>query len=247
MPRYVSLELSEDLFNTRPLAGDASTIHCPTGYTFAVRTNLYGVTASGQCELHNPAQHCLETSVSIVVCGQSCIFVFRGDLPIASCNSRPATYQYVEYQCIPKEAALVSPNTTCAMNSSKTPVLIDKVGRFQSYGYPTLMKMNCTYRLIAKPNHIMHIYARRIVLHDYSVTCGTNKMTLLEDGDTEGTTFCKIPGARWIYSSHSNEIELRYTVTDIDNTRLSFGAELYIESEAHPATTTSRVPTSQSK
>jgi hypothetical protein len=93
--------------------------------------------------------------------------------------------------------------------------------------------MNCTYRLKTKPGYIMHIYSLDISLNSYSLDCKSNKITLIEDGEDQGSDFCEQRSYGLIYSSCSNELDLRYIVND-DTQFFSYGAQLYIESQARP-------------
>ena len=93
--------------------------------------------------------------------------------------------------------------------------------------------MNCTYRLKTKPGDIMNIYSLDISLNSYSPECQSNKITFFEDGENQGSDFCEQRSYGLIYSSCSNELDLRYIVND-DTQLLSQGADLYIESIARP-------------
>lgn len=191
------------------------------------------MTSSEQCEPHNPAKHCVVTTDPPFLCGQTCEYMYTGHEVIPSCNNKIASYQYVEYQCIPTKTALVSTDKPCANDGTKTTISINRNGRFQSYNYPSLQKMNCTYRLKTKPGYIMHIYALDISLNNYADDCQSNKIIFIEDADSQGLDFCEQRIHSLIYSSCSNELDLRYIVTNeiqVD----SKGVELYIESQAHP-------------
>ncbi|CAF3375100.1 unnamed protein product, partial [Rotaria sp. Silwood2] len=61
------------------------------------------------------------------------------------CSNKIGVYQYVEYQCIPTNTELVSPNVSCPLDCLKIPIQINDRGRFQTYNYPNRSKMNCSY------------------------------------------------------------------------------------------------------
>ncbi len=212
---------------------ESYTIECPNDYVIAVTTNIFGVTSSDQCEPHDASKHCAVTTEPIFLCRQTCVYLYTGNQMIPSCNNQIAAYQYVEYQCIPTQTSLVSTNTPCLNDGSKTIIQIDRNGRFQSYNYPNLKQMNCTYRLKTKPGYIMNIYALDISLNNYISDCQLNKMTFIEDGDNQGLDFCEQRTHGLIYSSCSNELDLHYSIYD-DLQPFSYGVELYIESQARP-------------
>jgi hypothetical protein len=193
---------------------------------------MYGVTASDQCELYDAAKHCVVTTDPTVSCLQSCTYIYLGQ-QIPSCNNKIADYQYIEYQCIPTNTELIS-NSSCPTDGSVIPVHIDQRGRFQSYGYPNLQTMNCTYRLTTKPGYIMRFYSLDISLNSLLPTCGTNKLTFFDKDQNLRTEFCEQRTFSLIHSSCSDEIDLLYTVTN-GAQMLSKGAELYIESQTRPS------------
>ncbi|CAF1345117.1 unnamed protein product [Adineta steineri] len=236
IPIYVVLGIASPIRSFQICKGESHTLQCPNNYVVAIRTNKYGVTPSDQCEDHDAYKHCAVTIDPTFMCRQNCTYLYTGNYVIPLCGNKIAAYQYVEYQCIPLNTELVSPNTTCPADGLKALIQIDRRGRFQSYKYGTsiLTKMNCTYRLKTKPGDIMHIYALDISLNDYSKDCKENKIAFVEDGETEGADFCEERSYRLIYSTCSNEIDLRYIVTN-DGMRFSDGAELYIESQARPS------------
>ncbi|CAF4125312.1 unnamed protein product, partial [Adineta steineri] len=236
VPVYVVLGIASPLRSFQICKGESHTLQCPANYVVAVRTNIYGVTPTDQCEDHDANKHCVIVTDPTFYCLQSCTYMYTGNRVIPSCSNKIAAYRYVEYQCVPLNTELVSPNTTCPADGSKVPIQIDSRGRFQSYRYdsPILRKMNCTYRLKTKPGNIMHIYALGISLTDYSSDCTKNKISFIEDGETAGADFCVERSYRLIYSTCSNEIDMRYIVTD-DIMYSSNGAELYIESQARPS------------
>ncbi|UJR11032.1 hypothetical protein I4U23_015216 [Adineta vaga] len=195
-----------------------------------VRKNIYGVTHSNQCEDYNITQHCLLTTEPTFSCRQRCTYLYTGNRAIPSCENRIATYLYVKYHCMPINTELVLPNISCPIDNSKMLLEINRQGRFQSYDYPNLKNMNCTYRLRTKPGHIMHIYAIDISLNDFFSNCTQNKLSLIEDGEIDGSDFCEERSQKLIYSTRSNEIDLHYIVTD-DRLFTSHGVHLYIESQ----------------
>ncbi|CAF1294680.1 unnamed protein product [Adineta steineri] len=236
IPIYVVLGIASPIQSFQICKDQSHTLQCPNDYVVAVRTNIYGVTPSDQCEDHDASKHCVLATDPAFYCRQSCTYMYTGNRVIPSCSNKIAAYQYVEYQCIPLKTELVSPNTTCPTDGSKVPIQIDRRGRFQSYKYGTsiLTKMNCTYRLKTKPGDIMHIYALDISLNDYLKDCKENKIAFIEDGETQGSDFCEERSYKLLYSTCSNEIDMRYIVTD-DSMYFSDGAELYIESQARPS------------
>jgi hypothetical protein len=167
-------------------------------------------------------------------CRQRCMLMYTGNQVIPSCNNKVTAYQYVEYQCIPTNTELVSSNISCPIDGAKSVIQIDRNGLFQSYNYPILQKMNSTYRLKTNPGYIMHFYALDISLNDYSLDCRLNKITLIEDGELQGSDFCEKRTNTLIYSSCSNELDLRYVVDD-DTKFSSKGVQLYIESQVRPS------------
>lgn len=160
--------------------------------------------------------------------------MYTGNQQISSCNNTKASYQYVEYQCIPTKSPLVTKNSSCPNDGSKTIVQIDRNGRFQSYNYPSLTQMDCIYRLKTKPGYIMNIYSLDISLNNYVIDCRSNKLTFIEDNDVQGLDFCEQRASTLIYSSCTNELDLRYQIND-PSQPFSYGVELYIESQAHPS------------
>ncbi|CAF2855419.1 unnamed protein product [Rotaria sp. Silwood2] len=105
-------------------------------------------------------------------------------------------------------------NSPCRNDGSKTTIHIDCTGRFQSYNYPTLTPMNCTYRLKTKLGYIMHLYALDISLNHYVADGKSNKITFIEDNENQGLDFCEQRTHNFIYSSCLNELDLRYQITD---------------------------------
>ncbi|CAF3390063.1 unnamed protein product [Rotaria sp. Silwood1] len=232
-PIYVILGIASPTRSFQICAGELYTIECPNDYVIAITTNIYGVTSSDQCEAHDASKHCVITTNPPFLCRQTCVYMYTGNEVIPSCNNKIASYQYVEYQCIPTKTTLVSTNSSCRNDGSKTIIPIDRNGRFQSYNYPTLVPMNCTYRLKTKSNYIMHIYALDISLNNYIDDCKSNKITFIEDTENQGLYFCEQRTHSLIYSSCSNELDLRYQITDASH-MYSYGIELYIETQAHP-------------
>jgi hypothetical protein len=227
--------------NYKFFSGESRILECPNNYAIAVRTNIFGVTETDQCEPHDAAKHCVVTTDPVFACRQRCTYLYSGNRVIPSCNNKIAAYQYVEYQCIPTNTEIASPNIPCPTNGSKIPVQIDRRGRFRNYDYPNFKKMNCTYRLKTKPGDIMNIYSLDISLNSYSPECQSNKITFIEDGEDEGSDFCEQRSYGLVYSSCSNELDLRYIVND-DSQLFSYGAELYIESLARPTDWTCGAP-----
>ncbi|CAF0789376.1 unnamed protein product [Adineta ricciae] len=232
-PVYVLLGIASPIRSFQICPSEFYTIKCPNDYRIAVTTNLFGVTPSDQCEPHDANRHCVVTTGPTFLCRQTCVYMYPGNEILSSCNNKTAAYQYVEYQCVPAKTALVSSNVPCSDSESKYSIQIDRNGRFQSYNYPQLTHMTCTYRLKAKPGHIMHIYALDISLNNYNPNCRSNTVTFVEDDDTQVVSFCEERSSSLIYSSCSNELDLRYVVTD-DLQPFSYGIELYIESQARP-------------
>jgi hypothetical protein len=82
----------------------------------------------------------------------------------------------------------------------------------------------------------MHIYSIDISLNDFSKDCQANKLSLIEDGingESQASVFCELRTIGLLYSSCSNELDLRYTI-DNDILPFSEGVELYIEHQARP-------------
>ena len=219
--------------NKSLLVGQSYTIECPANYVVVVNTNIFGVTQSDQCEEHDAAKHCVITTSPTFICRQKCTYLYSGNRRVPSCNNKFAVYQYVEYQCIPTKTELISPNAACPTSSSKVPIKVNRRGRFQSYNYPNLEKMNCTYRLKTSVGYVMNVYALDISLNGYTSNCKSNTLTFIEDGDNEGSVFCEQRSYSLVYASCSNELDMRYIVTD-DKKFYSSGVELYIESRARP-------------
>ncbi|CAF4600407.1 unnamed protein product, partial [Rotaria sp. Silwood1] len=234
MPIYVLLGIASPVRSFQICRGQSFNIQCPTNYGVVITTNIFGVTPSGQCEQHDALKHCFDTTAPTFTCRRSCTFFYPGNQVVSSCGGRTAVYQYVEYQCIPTNTELVSPNTSCPSDGSKIPVSINRRGRFQTYGYPSFTRMNCNYRIKTNVGYIMNFYALDISLNDFSTECKSNKITFIEDGESEGTDFCEERSYSLIYSSCSNELDLRYTAND-ETTFFSSGAQLYIESQARPS------------
>ncbi|CAF4541058.1 unnamed protein product, partial [Rotaria socialis] len=157
-PPYVLLGIASPVLSFQLCQGQSSVIQCPSNYGIVVITNIFGVTQSGLCEDHDAAKHCVATTAPTLACRQSCTYFYSGNRIIPSCGNKIATYQYVEYQCIPTKTELISPNTSCPLDGSKVPIQINRRGRFQSFNYPNLKRMNCTYRLKTNPGNIMNIY-----------------------------------------------------------------------------------------
>ena len=215
------------------LAGQSHTIECPENYVVVVNTNIFGVTQSDQCEEHDASKHCVTTTSPTFMCRQKCRYFYSGNRRVPSCNNKLAAYQYVEYQCIPTKTELISPNASCSTAASKVPIVVNRRGRFQSYNYPSLEKMNCTYRLKTSVGYVMSVYALDISLNSYIPNCKSNTLTFVEDGNKEGSVFCEQRIHSLVYSSCSNELDMRYIVTD-DRKLASSGVELYIESRLRP-------------
>ncbi|CAF1605813.1 unnamed protein product, partial [Adineta ricciae] len=234
VPIYVILGIASPVRSFQLCKGDSHKIECPTNYVVTVRANIFGVTSSDQCEAHDAARHCVVATEPTFWCYQSCTYTYTGNRPLSSCNNKPATYQYVEYQCIPRNAPVISTNTPCPTDGSKVPIKVDRRGRFQSYNYPTFLTMNCVYRFSTKPGDIMHFYSIDINLNDWSKDCKSNKISFVEDGETDGPSFCEEDQTTLLYSTCSNEIDMRYSVTD-GSMLYSEGVELYIESQARPS------------
>ena len=196
-------------------------------------TNIFGVTDSGLCEPHDASKHCVVTTDPTITCRQRCTYLYTGNQRLPSCENKTATYQYVEYQCIPIASPLVTNNTACPANGAKIPIQINRAGRFRSNKYPTLQKENCTYRLKTNPGNIMSIYSLDVSLNDYSPDCNSNKLTFAEDDDDQVTEFCEQRTYSLLYTSCSNEVDLRYVIIN-DQPLFSYGVELYIESRPRP-------------
>ncbi|CAF1519079.1 unnamed protein product [Adineta ricciae] len=233
VPSYALLGVSSPIRNFQLCRGESHKVACPSDYVITILKSIYGVTQSDQCENYDAREHCVVATDPSLHCTESCTYLYTGNRILPSCGNKPAAYQYVEYQCIPRKAPVVTPNTPCPIDGSKIPITIDRRGRFRSYQYPNLRAMNCTYRLSTKPGDIMHIYSLDVNLNDWSNDCGANKISVVEDGDTRGTEFCKEDTFSLLYSTCSNEIDLYYIVTN-DNLILSNGVELYIESQTRP-------------
>jgi hypothetical protein len=233
-PIYVLLGIASPLRSFQLCKGESYTIECPNNYAIAITRNIFGTTPSDQCEQHDAARHCIITTDPTFACRQTCTYFYPGNRVIPSCNNKIATYQYVEYKCIPTNTELISPNISCPTNGSRIPVQFDYRGRFENYGYPVLRRMNCTYRLKTKPDYIMHLYSIDISLNGHSSSCQSNKITLIEDGESQGLDFCEQRSYGLIYSSCSNELDLHYIVND-DTQLFSYGAQLYIESQERPS------------
>ncbi|CAF1053199.1 unnamed protein product [Rotaria sp. Silwood1] len=234
VPAYVLLGIASPVRSFQICRGQSFNIVCPDNYGVIITTNIFGVTQSDQCEQHDASKHCVITTAPTFACRRSCTFFYPGNQVVSSCGGRTAVYQYIEYQCIPTNTELVSPNTSCPSDGSKIPVLINRRGRFQTYGYPSFTKMNCTYRMKTNVGYIMNFYALDISLNDFSTECKSNKITFLEDGESEGTDFCEERSYSLIYSSCSNELDVSYTAND-ETTFFSSGAQLYIESQTRPS------------
>ena len=188
---------------------------------------------NGSCQNHDESKHCFLTTDPTTYCRQTCSYFYSGNIIATNCDNKVADYQYVEYQCIPINSPIISPNVACPTDGSKVPINIDRKGRFRSYNYPILQSMNCTYRLKAKPNEIINVYSLDISMNSYLPDCTSNKLVLIEDGETEGYEVCERRSYNLIYASCSNEVDLRYIVGDAGKF-LSSGAELYIEAETRP-------------
>ena len=197
-------------------------------------TNIFGVTDSDQCETHDADKHCVVTTDPNIFCRQRCTYQYSGNRRIPSCENKIANYQYVEYQCIPTTTELVTNNTACPANGAKIPIQIDRSGRFRSNNYPKLQNSDCTYRLKTNPGYIMSVYSLDIGLNNYNSDCQANKMVFIEDGDDDVNEFCEQRTFSLLYTTCSNEVDLRYVVTQ-DQQPFSTGVELYIESFPRPA------------
>ncbi|CAF1401494.1 unnamed protein product [Rotaria magnacalcarata] len=233
-PTYVLLGIASPTLSFQLCKGQSSTIQCPVNYGVVTTTNIFGVTQSGLCEDHDAAKHCVVTTAPTFVCRQSCTYFYPGNRIIPSCGNKIATYQYVDYQCIPTKTELISPNTSCPLDGSKVPIQINRRGRFQSLNYPNLKRMNCTYRLKTDQGNIMNIYGLDVSLNGFINDCKQNKITFIEDGESEGSDFCEQRSYSLLYSSCSNELDFRYIVNN-EAAFLSSGVELYIESQARPS------------
>jgi hypothetical protein len=232
-PIYVQLGIASPTRSFQICSDESYTIGCPNNYAIAIIKNIFGVTSSDECEPYDSIQHCIITTDLILSCHQTCSFKYLGNQIIPSCNFKIAAYQYIEYQCIPININLISTNTSCSNDSSKIIISIDRNGRFQSYNYPNITQMNCTYRLKTKIGYIMNIYALDISLNNYIPYCKTNMITLIEDNEEQGTNFCEQRMYSLIYSSCSNELDLRYIIKDASH-MFSNGFDLYIESQTRP-------------
>ncbi|CAF2721674.1 unnamed protein product [Rotaria sp. Silwood2] len=253
VPPYVLLGIASPVQSFQLCRGESFMIACPKNYGVVIATNIFGVTQSNQCEQHDAVKHCFITTPETFSCRQSCMYFYPGNQLISTCGNKVAAYQYVGYQCIPTNTELVSPNIACPSDGSKIPIQINRRGRFQTYGYPNFKKMDCKYRIQTNENYIMNFYALDISLNDFSTECQANKITFVEDGESEGSDFCEQRSYSLIYSSCSNELDLRYIAND-DSKFFSSGAELYIESQIRPTdwacgkpvstTTQTTIPTS---
>lgn len=194
---------------------------------------MFGVTQTGQCDAHNAQKDCIITTEPTFMCEQTCVYIYTGHQTILACNNKTANYQYVEYQCIPKNAELIS-NVSCPASGSTTAIALGERGRFQSCNYPNLQATNYTYRLTAKPGHSIHFYALDISLNGFYPACQSNKLTLVDHDDMKSVDFCEQRSYSLIYSSCSNIVDLTYTVVNADQL-FSKGAELYIQSDPRPA------------
>ena len=233
-PSYAQLGIASPIQSFQLCANQSHTIQCPANYGVVILTNVLGVTPTDQCDAYDPVNHCFVTTVQPSVCDQTCSFRYPGHQIVPSCNSKIAAYQYVEYQCIPTNTVPISNDTSCSKDGSKVEISFDRNGRFQSYNYPKLTQMNCTYRLKTKPGHIMHIYALDISLSEDISNCTQNQMTLMEDGESQGLTFCRQLTYGLIYSSCSNELDLHYIVENDTDTFL-YGIDLYLENQPRPS------------
>ncbi|CAF4635352.1 unnamed protein product [Rotaria sp. Silwood2] len=137
--------------------GPLFTLQYPNNYGLVIRINIFGTTQS------NP--------ISIQKIKRS-----------SSCSNKITVYQYVEYQCIPTNTELISPNVSCSIDGSKILVQIDHRGRLPTYKYRSFTIMNCIYRLISSENSIMNFCALDISLNDYPTDCRSNKITFIQDG-----------------------------------------------------------------
>ncbi|CAM4866317.1 unnamed protein product [Rotaria socialis] len=232
-PIYVTLGIASPTRSFQICTDESYTIECPNDYVVAIKTNIYGVTTSGQCEPHDAAKHCVVTTDPPFLCRQRCVYMYTGNEIVPLCNNTIASYHYVEYQCIPTKTSTVATNSPCPNDGSKTIIQINRNGRFQSYNYPNLIQMNCIYRLRTNPGYIMNIYALDISLNSYIPECKSNKITFIEDNETEGLDFCEQRTSSLVYSSCTNELDLRYQIDD-PSQNLSYGVELYIENQVHP-------------
>ncbi|CAF0929763.1 unnamed protein product [Rotaria sordida] len=232
-PPYVIFGIASPVRSFQLCRGQSLNIECPNNYGIVITTNIFGVTQSDQCEPHDAVKHCVVATAPTYSCRRTCMYFYPGNQAVPSCGNKTAAYQFVEYQCIPTNTEIVSPNTPCPLDGSKIPVQINRRGRFQTYNYPVFSRMNCTYRIKTNIGYIMNFYALDISLNDFSTECKSNKVTLIEDGESQGSDFCEQRSYDLIYSSCSNELDLRYIVND-ETTLFSSGAQLYIESHVPP-------------
>jgi len=233
LPPYVQLGIASPVVNFQICRGDSQSIECPPNYVITVIRNIFGVSKNGTCDKHDENQNCFTIRDPTTYCRDRCTYFYSGNIPAPNCENKMADYQYVEYQCIPINSPIVSPSTSCPTDGSKVPINIDRKGRFRSYNYPILQTMNCTYRIIAKPNEIINVYSLDISMNTYIPECTSNKLTFVEDGEDAPLDICEQRSYRLIYTSCSNEFDLRYIVGDAAKP-LSSGAELYIEAETRP-------------
>lgn len=106
-------------------------------------------------------------------------------------------------------------------------------GRFQSYDYPHIKNMNCSYNFKASPGYIMNFYALIISLSDEVIDhCQENKLVLIDKFDSKPVEFCAFQHNKHLFSSCSEEVNLIYTVTD--DTKFLYGVQLYVETEHMP-------------
>ena len=213
--------------------GQSFALSCPKDYGIVVTTSLLGVTQSDQCEPHDVSKHCVVVTEPTYYCRQTCSFFHSGTQRVPTCSNRTATYQYVEYQCIPTKSDLLTNDTSCSTTGMKTPIKVNRRGRIRNSGFPTFQKANCTYRLKADPGYVMDIYSIDISLNNYGSDCKGNKLSFIEDGEVQGTEICELRKYSLVYSSCSNEFDLRYTIEDAAQL-FSYGFDLYIESQARP-------------
>ena len=232
MPTYAQIGIASPIQTFQLCATQSHTILCPENYAATILTNVLGVSTTGLCGTHE-SKNCYVPTVQPPICDRTCSFHYPGNQMLPSCESKIADYQYVQYQCIPTNTNLILKNASCSADGSKVEISFDRNGRFQSYEYPRLTQMNCTYRLKTKPGYIIHVYALDIYLDEDALNCKQNQMTLLEDGETVGSSFCKQPTYSLIYSSCSNELDLQYLVQNTTDTILS-GVDLYLENQLRP-------------
>ncbi|CAF4788407.1 unnamed protein product [Rotaria sp. Silwood2] len=95
--------------------------NCPNlnGTVTSITKDIFDVTQSNQCELHDANNHWIIETVPIFTCRQSYTYFYTGNQVVTSCSNKIGVYQYVEYQCIPTNTELVAPNVSCPLDCSK--------------------------------------------------------------------------------------------------------------------------------